>query len=167
MLIGVDPVELWETRQRRPSAGLPDLRSGDSLSCSYDSAILLLHLSLVILGIGTAAREVYPDLIAIIPHDLVHDAAINVGIQPEQQEGQQLASPPPTAAVHGPAAAHIRSSPWRCRSAPKFEASCSRDRPAVRHQARLAHRHAGIGRPKCGRYDEEFEFVECVIAFAV
>jgi hypothetical protein len=58
---------------------------------AHDHAILLLHPSLVVLAIGTAAGELDPDLLAIIPNGLVHEHAVLVGVQPEQREGEELA----------------------------------------------------------------------------
>jgi hypothetical protein len=94
---------------------------------------------MVVLAIGTAARELDPDLLAIIPNGLVHEHAVVVGVQPEQRERQQLcnssSTPAPLSAatVRVPGAARIRSSPWRYRSAPRFAQSC-RSRPARNEQ---------------------------------
>jgi len=78
-----------QARQRR--RGFQTFEGPRADHAAHDSAILLLHPSLVILAIGAAARELDPDLLAIIPNGLVHEHAVVVGVQPEQREGQQLA----------------------------------------------------------------------------
>jgi len=53
-----------------------------------NGAILLFDPGLVVLAIGTAARELDADLCTIISNRLVHEHAVVVGVEPEQREGQ-------------------------------------------------------------------------------
>src|SRR6516162_691115 len=63
---------------------------------THDRAILLFHPSLVVLAIGTAARELDRHLLAIIPNGLVHEHAVVVRVQPEQGKGSSLRNSPST-----------------------------------------------------------------------
>src|ERR1700724_539450 len=71
-----------QSRQRR--RGFQALEAAIADRAAHDRAILLLHPSLVVLAIGTAARELDPHLLAIIPNGLVLEHAVMVGVQPEQ-----------------------------------------------------------------------------------
>ena len=53
--------------------------------------VLLLDPRLVVLSIGTAARELDPRGEAVISHGIVHEHAVVVRVQSEEGEGQQLA----------------------------------------------------------------------------
>src|ERR1700731_1907959 len=76
---------------RQCRRGFQTLEAAIADGAAHDCAILLLHPRLVVLAIGTAARELDPGLLAIVPNGFIHEHAVVVGVQPEQREGQQLA----------------------------------------------------------------------------
>ena len=78
-----------QSRQR--GCGFQAVEAVIADGAAHHSAILLLHPSLLVLAMGTAARELDPNLLAIIANGLVHKHAVVIGVQTEQREGQQLA----------------------------------------------------------------------------
>ena len=74
------------------------LRSGDTLKAAvaqelaYDSAVLLLDPSLIVLAIGARASEFDPMTEAVIDQRLVHKLAAVINVQRTKREGQSQAN---------------------------------------------------------------------------
>ena len=102
-----------DIQSRQRSRGFQTFEAAVADHAAHDSAILLIYPSLVVLAIGTVARELDPDLLAIIPKGLVHEHAVVVDIQTEQRDGAAACvirlAPPSAAVVRAPASAHTRS----------------------------------------------------------